>query len=1509
MPVWIRRCIFSAKPIQLRSTDSKSLLVQATLFSAQPNECQARALVDSGCSARGLIDRTFTTTHNIPTHKTPHSRTLLLGDGSVGDVISEYVLVPTALGGHHELGLFFVSNLDNSHPLIFGLPWLQRHNPLIDWPSLTVTFSSGYCQHFCWQNGLREAPEAPVILTKPQDFHDLPVPSEPILEKTASLSTNPEPESHRPHEPPSRYQAPSVEDAEEDEGYFSVDDDSPELNIESYLTPHPHRYYTAKLSCSETETRARMIPSPWITHSNPVPKIAGQRRMGKPLQKPRTLPPLSAPLTATLRDDPWLGNDVDLSKIQMTGAASFVHYCRNPSTKAMRITWDELDRALEGNHDAAGISSAAVPDEYFTSAALRIQSAFSHRHLDEIKSRFPADFHSFLDECFHPARLAKITDADIEKFIEGKPVRSAADIVSKLPVWLRDMHDAFLPSLADELPPHRPWDHKIELMPGKEPPYQKNRPFSPAELRVVRKWLDDNLDKGFIRQSRARCAAPLLLAAKPGGGVRICQDYRGLNNVTIKNRYPLPLIRETLDALAGAKVYTKLDVIAAFNKLRIAEGHEWKTAFTTRFGLFETLVMPFGLCNAPASFQNYINDVLFDLLDRTCTAYLDDVLIYSSDKTQHKEHVREVVRRLRDAGLQIDIDKCEFECTRTKYLGLIIKPGGIEMDPGKVKAITEWKAPSTLRDLQRFLGFANFYRRFIRNFSMITRPLNDLLKKTAPWTWKAQHEQAFLDLKNAFVAAPTLATYKYDRKTVLETDASDWASGGVLSQYDDENILRPVAYFSSKHSAQECNYEIYDKELLAIVKCLEEWRPELLGTGEAFEILTDHKNLEYFTTTKALNQRQVRWSEFLSEFNFRIIYRPGSKAVRPDALSRKAQDRPLLADPDDDRIKNRQRIVLPETVFDPAALADLLEEEGDISASPIEMILPAMDKPIDDLIEAAYNSSDMAQAMLAALRNSEVTQWPKKWSKTLRVAMTDCRVIGNRIYYRDRLFAPPVDELRTQIIYRTHSTGPAGHPGRVKTIDLITRTYWWPKMTRDIEEFVKACQLCDRVKASRTSPPGFLKPLPVPFRAWSDISVDYITPLPECQRNGQKFKHIVVVVCRLTKMRHFIPVVTLSAEELAEAFVGRVYCLHGAPDTIVSDRGTQFVSQFWQQLSQRLGVRLRHSSAFHPETDGQTERVNAILEQYLRAFMNFHQDDWVDWLPLAEFASNNTVSETTGVSPFFANYGFNPPLGTEPSKPCPPHLSAMQKREFLKANNIADRFERILTQLKALARQTSTRYEENANEKRQGAPRYFEGQEVYINTRNMKTNRPMKKGDDKWAGPYEILKVYPRSCLVKLPEGMKVFPVFHTSLLRPRPLTEGLPGQALINEAESKNTRGRILERDDETDEIVEKWEFEDLLDCHNNGGLHYLIKWRHHAPSWQPAKDLKGQDEVILEFHARCPDKPGPPRWVKRPKSARTTTQSQQQSKQQLRSTRLRSLKCRMKVVGFAPTVRVRVF
>ena len=523
-----------------------------------------------------------------------------------------------------------------------------------------------------------------------------------------------------------------------------------------------------------------------------------------------------------------------MNDIRSVRAVNFIQFCKQKGVQVMRLHMSELMQVID---EAINID---LLDELPTGLLELPQlSEESFRRLvegeytiEEAEKVFPTYFHNFLRSNLkdNPELLRrKIVDTDVDKFLKGKPSLTREDILERLPSEFRYHIDHFLPKNAEELPPHRPWDHKIELMPGQKPPYARNRPLSPNELRCVKKWIDEMLGKGFIRESASPAAAPLLLATKPGGGVRICHDYRGLNAITVKNRYPLPLIRETLDSLCDARFFTKLDVIAAFNRIRVAEGYEWMTAFITRFGLYEMLVTPFGLCNAPATFQNYINHVLHDALDIYCTAYLDDVLVFSRTRTEHTRHVNEVIRRLGEAGLQIDIAKSEFYTTKTKYLGLIISTDGLSMDNEKVQAIQTWQSPTSVKELQQFLGFANFYRRFIQGYSAVVEPMTRLLKKGARWTWGPEQESSFLGLKAAFSRAPVLAYYDYSRKTVVETDASNWASGGVLSQYDDEGRLRPVAFFSAKHTAAECNYEIYDKELLAIVKALEEWRPELQG--------------------------------------------------------------------------------------------------------------------------------------------------------------------------------------------------------------------------------------------------------------------------------------------------------------------------------------------------------------------------------------------------------------------------------------------------------------------------------------------------------------------------------------------------------------------------------------------------------------------------------------------------------------------------------------------------------
>ena len=352
-------------------------------------------------------------------------------------------------------------------------------------------------------------------------------------------------------------------------------------------------------------------------------------------------------------------------------------------------------------------------------------------------------------------------------------------------------------------------------------------------------------------------------------------------------------MQELQDRVRGAQWFTKMDLKNGFNLIRIRAGDEWKTAFRTRYGLFEFQVMPFGLTNAPSTFQDMMNHVCSDMLDVGVLAYMDDILVYGVTEEEHNERVKEVLKRLTTNGLAVSPEKCVWKAQEVEFLGYIIGREGVKMSKDKVDAVLKWKTPESLAEVQSFLGFANFYRRFIKDYSRVARPLTELTKKTAgKWSWNREAEAAFKELKERFTTAPILAHFDAQRAVIIETDASDFAIGAVLSQRDEEGRLHPVAFHSRKFTPAEINYEIHDKELLAVVDAFKHWRRYCEGATQQVQVFSDHQNLEYFTNTKVLNRRQARWAQELAGVDFRIYYRPGTQNGKPDALSRRSEYRP-----------------------------------------------------------------------------------------------------------------------------------------------------------------------------------------------------------------------------------------------------------------------------------------------------------------------------------------------------------------------------------------------------------------------------------------------------------------------------------------------------------------------------------------------------------------------------------------------------------------------------------------
>src|SRR5258705_127662 len=461
---------------------------------------------------------------------------------------------------------------------------------------------------------------------------------------------------------------------------------------------------------------------------------------------------------------------------------------------------------------------------------------------------------------------------------------TATKILDSILAQFHEFHNVFSGEKVGTLAPHRPYDLQINVEEGAKPIHGPIYSLSPPELTALQEFLEEHTRNGFIHPSKSPWGSPVLFIKKKDGSLCLCVDFRALNRVTEKDRYPLPLISDLLMSPAPARIYSKIDLKHAYHLVRIAEGDEPKTAFHTHYGSYEWRVMPFGLSNAPAAFQRFINEVLRDLMDVCMVGYLDDILIYSDSLEDHQDHICEVLCRLHTAGLYANLKKCKFHMDTVEYLGFILSPKGLQMDPTKVSTIQDWPEPWKVRDVQAFLGFANFYQRFIHDYSETTLPLNHLCKKSTTWHFGTEEAKAFQNLKKAFGSALVLAHWAPDLPMMVEMDVSDCAIAGILSVTTEDGEIQLVAFYSHMLQSTEQNYDMHDKELLAIYEAFKSWCHYLEGLAKTIDTVTDHKNLEYFTTTKKLTRQQARWSEFLSQFNLSIHFRPGRLGAKPDAL-------------------------------------------------------------------------------------------------------------------------------------------------------------------------------------------------------------------------------------------------------------------------------------------------------------------------------------------------------------------------------------------------------------------------------------------------------------------------------------------------------------------------------------------------------------------------------------------------------------------------------------------------
>ena len=866
----------------------------------------------------------------------------------------------------------------------------------------------------------------------------------------------------------------------------------------------------------------------------------------------------------------------------------------------------------------------------------------------------------------------------------------------------------FRSELPDGLPPKRAVDHEIEVEEGSKPPHRPLYQLSPAELKAAKEYVEDLLKKGKIRRSKSPYGAPLFFVKEPDK-LRGVVDYRALNRITKKNNAPLPRTDEMFDRIGGAKVFSRLDMKTGFHQIRVKPSDVEKTAFNTKYGQFEYLVMPMGACNSPATFQSLMNAIFHDCIDEFLCVYVDDLLIFSKDEESHFRHLEIVLSRLSKHELYVSPKKCELFAREMDFLGLVIGENGIKVNPKKVDILKTWPKPNSLTDLRSFLGLLQFFRRFIPKFSKIAAPLTGLTKKDQGiHKWDDKCDESFNQLKKAITEAPILVSPDWSKSFRGHVDASQTAVGGTLTQLDENGRDRVIAYFSKKLCDAEMNYSANDRELLGLVRFLERFRCYLEGSH--FEIFTDNQVLKHFFTKPNLSRREARWLEILGNFGiFPITLKPGKIHVLGDALSR-------------------------------APHAKVNATVNDVEVPYIEF---------SNIING-YEDDQFFGPILRAMKG----EFPEDQKQRLKIEkiLPMFTYDGKRLKYQGKICVPRKNV--SGILDIAHDSKLGGHFKFAKTMSRLSNFHWRHK-ARDIKKYVDGCMKCQQYKDSNQKKLTDPMSLELPDRRWGSLATDFIVKLPKT-KDG--FDAITTWVDRLTRRVHFVKSKTTdTAVDTASSFFSNIFKLHGLPDNIVSDRDAKFTSAFWKELMKICGIQLKMSSSRHPQTDGASEIMNRMVENYLRCYCSHHQDNWDELLPAAEFAYNSAVSEDLGMSPFELDLGWNPksPLdyisGTDV-----PVQSVHEFKELLKCSLDDAKYSYKVSKARQAA-EASSLYQK---------PNYEIGSKLWLNKSLFNDayskSQESEKLSAKRFGPFKVVELIGRNAVrLELPDHFKIHPVVH----------------------------------------------------------------------------------------------------------------------------------------------------
>lgn len=808
-------------------------------------------------------------------------------------------------------------------------------------------------------------------------------------------------------------------------------------------------------------------------------------------------------------------------------------------------------------------------------------------------------------------------------------------------------------------------EHHIPLN-DNTPFRERSRRIAPADLDDLRRHLQGLLAAGIIKESRSPYASPIVLARKKNGQLRMCIDYRTLNRRTIPDQYTVPRIDDTLDCLSGSKWFSVLDLRSGYYQIPMAEEDKEKTAFICPLGFFQFERMPQGITGAPATFQRLMEKAVGDMHMLEVVVYLDDLIVFGKTLEEHEQRLLKVITRLEEAGLKLSLDKCQFCRSQVTYVGHIVSEHGIATDPAKIEAVTRWKRPTDLPSLQSFLGFCGYYRKFIKNYSIIVRPLTELCKGYPPTQkkqkstsssdktyykvkepfgdrWDQSCSEAFQKIIHCLTNTPVLAFSDPTKPYILHIDASFHGLGAVLNQEYPEG-LRPVAFASRKLSASEKNYPVHQLEFLALKWAVVDKFHDYLY-GAQFTVRTDNNPLTYILTTAKLNATGHRWLSALATYHFTLQYRPGSSNIDADALSRNplpVTEEGWQSIPTESVQALCKQIKCHEIAAEPTTIAESLGVSPDgipaCFAYPVRLDLGFLSQlSHKDLVTAQDIDSTIAPVKQSLRGGPSVNSLDNPTSVLLNKEASKLFIQNNLLYRKVEKNGTEVKQLVLpreyvpMVLRSLHDE--SGHLGIDKTLDLIRNRFYWPKMGVEVEQYLKNCGRCITRKAlpQRAAPLNQITsqgPLDL-------VCIDFLSLEPD----SQGFANILVVTDHFTRYAQAFPAKDQKATTVAKILCERYFVHYGLPARIHSDQGRDFESKLIKDLLMMLGIRKSRTSPYHPQGDPQPERFNRTLLSMLGTLDPKQKQRWSQKISQLVHAYNCSQNDATGYSPYLLMFG------------------------------------------------------------------------------------------------------------------------------------------------------------------------------------------------------------------------------------------------------------------------------